>query len=69
MGFELESIAKEIESLKESLNNAAVQNRFDLTDHALLQLSQKLDELIMEYYRLLKNEVPLSSPPTWTRDD
>ncbi|WP_219838117.1 aspartyl-phosphate phosphatase Spo0E family protein [Paenibacillus sp. R14(2021)] len=54
MGSELKSIVEKIESLKESLNNAAAQNRFNLTDHALLQLSQKLDELIMEYHRILK---------------
>ena len=41
MGVELKSLVKKIELLKESLNNAAAKNRFNLTDHALLQLSQK----------------------------
>lgn len=65
MGVEPKSIAKKIELLKQSLNNAADQNGFDLTDHELLQLSQKLDELIVEYYRILKYDVSLPSTPTY----
>lgn len=52
MGFTPLTIVKEIESIKQSLNVAAAQNGYDLADHHILLLSQKLDALILEYYRI-----------------
>ncbi|SDP01669.1 Spo0E like sporulation regulatory protein [Paenibacillus sp. yr247] len=49
------SIAKEIESAKLTLNLAAANNGYDFSDHELLQLSHKLDQLIIEFYRLQKS--------------
>lgn len=53
-GYYLEELKKEIEKSRKELNQKILNNRKEISKPEILQLSQKLDETIVKYLKVLQ---------------